>query len=331
MAQEFFDGMAAYEAEDYPSALGVWGSLAVAGDARAQLWVGKMHAGGKGVPRDDGEAFEWFRRSADQGLAEAQTELGLAYASGRGVREDNSAAFAWYQLAADQGDLRARLLLGRHFVLGEGVEANRAGGVALILGSAEEGHLPASLDASFIYVAGFGVAANVQVGHQYYDVWLDYVEDTIREEVQPLYILISTQFVFERLGQTDEPAETIPWIRFMVERGQDWAQLRLGDMHLQGNVVLQDYVESARLFRLAALEGNSGGQLRLGHLYAAGHGVDQSFVLAHMWFNLAAANGNTDGPADRESLAEFMSEEEIAEAQSLARTCLGSGYQICGE
>ena len=62
-----------------------------------------MYQRGRGVPQDDAEAVEWFRKSAMQGNRGGQNALGMMYESGRGVAEDHVRALAWYGLAAKQG------------------------------------------------------------------------------------------------------------------------------------------------------------------------------------------------------------------------------------
>ena len=62
---------------------------------------------GRGVPQDDGEAVQWFRKAAEQGLAKAQYNLGFMYAQGRGVPQDDGEAVQWYRKAAEQGDAHA--------------------------------------------------------------------------------------------------------------------------------------------------------------------------------------------------------------------------------
>ncbi len=58
---------------------------AQAGDAEAQFNLGVMYDRGQGVPQDDVQAAEWYRKAAEQGHAGAQHNLGSAYYDGRGV------------------------------------------------------------------------------------------------------------------------------------------------------------------------------------------------------------------------------------------------------
>ena len=70
---------------------------------------------GVGVPRDDGQAAEWFARSAGSGLVSAMVEYGRALWTGRGQADSRSnprRAVEWLQRAAEAGSLRAMYWLG---------------------------------------------------------------------------------------------------------------------------------------------------------------------------------------------------------------------------
>ena len=62
-----------------------------------------MYDNGRGVPEDDREAVEWYRKAAEQGNAGAQLNLGLMYYRGEGVPENYVDAYMWANLAAAQG------------------------------------------------------------------------------------------------------------------------------------------------------------------------------------------------------------------------------------
>src|SRR5262249_11305164 len=79
-----------------------------AGNALGQVLLGGAYDFGFGVPRNDTEAFKWYRLAAEQGHARAQNNLGEMYANGRGIARDDSEAVKWFQLAADQGESAAQ-------------------------------------------------------------------------------------------------------------------------------------------------------------------------------------------------------------------------------
>lgn len=125
-AQSYDDGMRAYDAGDFATALEVWGPLAENGDAVAQYSLGKLlENGGVGVPRDLAEAAKWYQRSANQGIAAAQNNLGLMYAQGRGVPQDVVRAVKLWRDAAAKDHVVAKFNLGLAYFRGEGVAEDR--------------------------------------------------------------------------------------------------------------------------------------------------------------------------------------------------------------
>jgi len=76
------------------------------GEAAAQCNLGVCHLNGEGVPKNEIEGIQWFRKAADQGDAMAQFNLGLCLAKGRGVKPDYTEALKWYHKAAARIILR---------------------------------------------------------------------------------------------------------------------------------------------------------------------------------------------------------------------------------
>ncbi len=120
-------------------------------------------------------------------------------------------------------------------------------------------------------------------------------------------------------------AEAARWLRRAAEQGKAPAQFGLGGLYANGQGVPQDYVEAARWYRRSAEQGFAVAQTELGVFYANGQGVPRDDVLAYMWFNLSAAQGLHDVPEEysasfhRDEVAKFMTREQIAEAQRMAR------------
>ena len=104
-----------------PAVIAQFKKDAAAGDAKAQNALGFMYTSGKGVPKNNVEAVQWYRLAAAQGLAEAQHALGVMYALGEGVPEDYKEAVVWYRRAAEQGLAGAQHNLGLMYANGDGV------------------------------------------------------------------------------------------------------------------------------------------------------------------------------------------------------------------
>jgi hypothetical protein len=112
---------AAYQKGDYKAALKLVQPLADEGDARGQSLLGLLYYRGRGVPRDDRIALQWFHRAADQGETSARFYLGVIYSEGDGVPQDYAEAAKWFRLAAEKGDPQAQYNLGLAYAQGQGV------------------------------------------------------------------------------------------------------------------------------------------------------------------------------------------------------------------
>ena len=139
-AGPYEDAVAAYEAGDYVTAYRLQLPVAEEGFAKAQVNLGIMYAYGRGVPRDDAKAVEWFRRAADQGDAFAQHNLGVFYQTGRGVLLDRTEAVRWFRKAADQGLADAQYDLGRAHAEGNGVPQDPIAAYMWLSLSADQGY-----------------------------------------------------------------------------------------------------------------------------------------------------------------------------------------------
>jgi TPR repeat protein len=66
-AELMAEALDAAEANDYETALAIWGPLAHQGVARAQNNIGKCFSEGLGVARDTALALQWLTLAADAG------------------------------------------------------------------------------------------------------------------------------------------------------------------------------------------------------------------------------------------------------------------------
>ncbi len=134
-------------------------------------------------------------------------------------------------------------------------------------------------------------------------------------------------------GLVKDSVEAARLFRLAAEKGHTKAQFYLGDIYKEGRGVVQDFAEAAKWYKLAAAQGHADAQVSLADMYKNGQGVIKNLVKAHMWYNLAEANID-DGfwrrkEGRRDELAEEMTQQQIAEAQKLARECLARKYKGC--
>jgi TPR repeat protein len=123
--------------------------------------------------------------------------------------------------------------------------------------------------------------------------------------------------------------EAIIIYKALAIEGDDKAQSALGFMYLEGKGVPLDYTMAAKLMRLSAEQGNALAQCLLGAMYADGKGLLKDSTVAYMWFNLSAAQGVDAAVTLRDKIAKRMSQQQMEEAQKLARECLAKKYRNC--
>jgi putative methionine-R-sulfoxide reductase with GAF domain len=87
--------------------------LASRGDSAAENALGLLYAAGdekQGIKRDESGAARWFTKAAEHGSVPAQSKLGSLYWGGRGVAKDDNQAYFWTVLARAKGDSASQVL-----------------------------------------------------------------------------------------------------------------------------------------------------------------------------------------------------------------------------
>jgi TPR repeat protein len=130
-------------------------------------------------------------------------------------------------------------------------------------------------------------------------------------------------------GVPQDHAEAVRWCRLTAEQGDANAQSELGFMYDYGKGVPEDGQEAVHWLRLAAEQADAYAQAYLGLKYSFGEGVPEDLVLAYMWSNLASAQGHPIAANHKATYSQWMTREQIAEAQRLSRECLARNYKGC--
>lgn len=227
------------------------------------------------------DALRLLKPLAQKGQPFAQYTLGYMFAFGKGVPKNQRRAVKWIGKAADQGLPAAEYYLGLAYSFGRGVPKNYTEAAEWFSKAAHQDFPPAQYHLGEALAHGTGVPKNL-------------------------------------------PA-AVAWYRKSAIQGYADAQATLGGILMfgKGEAVPLDYDEAIKWDRLAANQNNQFGQLNLGLAYAAGDGVPQDYVLAYMWLNIASAKGGLIaglvGSPERKLLERQMTQQQIAEAQDLAR------------
>ena len=115
----------------------------------------------------------------------------------------------------------------------------------------------------------------------------------------------------------------------MAERGDPVAQFALGAIYEDGRGIERSDADAASWYRRAAGRGHAEAQYNLAVMNADGRGVPADQQAAHVWFSIALENGIGEAGVAKSRIETRLSDDEIAEADQLARECVGSRYRNC--
>ncbi|UZO08334.1 uncharacterized protein OCT59_028592 [Rhizophagus irregularis] len=86
--------------------------------------LGNFYELGKGICENKVRAFEFYKKSANQGFIDAQYKLGYFYENGIGIDINKEKAFNSYKIAATEGNVNAQKNLAVLYERGEGTDKN---------------------------------------------------------------------------------------------------------------------------------------------------------------------------------------------------------------
>ncbi len=115
----------------------------------------------------------------------------------------------------------------------------------------------------------------------------------------------------------------------LAEQGNASAQLNLGIMYDNGEGVPENDAEAVKWYRLAAEQGLANAQSNLGVMYYQGEGVPENYLTAYVWLSVSAAQGNQMAKDNIEIVKNLLTNEQVAQGQTLASTCFESDFKDC--
>ena len=271
------------------------------------------------VDRDDKAALDWYTKAAKQGHPLGQFNAATLLVMGEtGVFLPNDSdaatqryiqAYTWLELAAKAGrPVNAGPFEDGQAAYGRG---DYATAMRLWRPLAEQGYANAEYHVGLMYEMGEGVPQDATEAALWYRDAAAQSHPMAQNNLGLMYQ--------EGRGVAQDDAEAINWFRLSAQQNHYSAQFNLGLIYENGRGVPQDYPEATKWYRMAAKQSHAGAQNKLGVVYSLGRGVPRDYVFAHMWFNLAATQGDETARENRNSIAESMTTDQIAEAQRMAR------------
>lgn len=230
LADDYNDGLNAYNKKDYVTAIKLWKPLAKSGHVLSQYGMGILYDNGQGIKQDLKMAHKWISRAANQGNVVAQSQLGSMYIFGRGINKDLTEARQWFRKAAVQGYAKAQSQLGNIYQHGMGTKKDLAESKKWYLMAAKQGNQYAKTQLGLMRKSS-GLKDGYNRGLNAYNK-KDYVAAI----------------------KYWEPA---------AKNGHLKSQLFLGLLYEHGLGINMDLKESRKWYRKAAIQGSTVGQKKL--------------------------------------------------------------------
>lgn len=305
----FFSGQGVNE--DNKEAIKWYRKAAGQGHADAQYQLGEIYYYGQGVDEDYCEALDWYQQAAEQGHAKAQYALGKMYYSGQGVDEDYDEAAKWYRKAAKQGNAIAQNNLDLMYQEGKIISSDDFDDVPhdddkdvnRYLKAAEQGNADAQFNLGVMYQDGKGVQQDdaeavkwfhkaAEKKHPYAQTWLGWMYENGK-------------------GVPQNDAEAIKLYSKAVEQGHMDAQKFLDKLKAKG--IIEDVpwkgAASTQYFRESAEKGDAYAQYKLGEMYRKGEGVPKDDAEAIKWYHKAVEQGNEEAKHKLEEMKDIYIDE----------------------
>ncbi|MCL0046166.1 sel1 repeat family protein [Nitrospinaceae bacterium] len=156
-ADDYQEGIDAYDRKDFKTALKKLKPLAEKGHASAQHKLGEMYGNGEGVPQNHKEAVMWLLKTAEQKNLTAQRLIRSSY-------------HQWHKELAEQGDSYAQRFLGASYYLGLGVTQNYAEAAKYYKKAAEQGDSVSQVILGAMYEKGKGVSKDFVEAYKWFSI-----------------------------------------------------------------------------------------------------------------------------------------------------------------
>ncbi|HKX09923.1 MAG TPA: tetratricopeptide repeat-containing serine protease family protein [Stellaceae bacterium] len=194
------EALDAYQKGDFGGAVVACRGPAEQADASCQNLMGVLFSEGRGVPKNDSEAAQWFRKAAEQGHGHACFNLGRAYQFGDGVKQSNEEAAKWYRKAAELRVPEGELGLGALIIM---VDRNYREGLKWVRKAARQGLPTAEGMLGIAYEHGLGMKENPRTAVKWYLLGANHGDPTSQNNLAALYE--------EGKGLERDPTEAYFW------------------------------------------------------------------------------------------------------------------------
>ena len=219
--------------------------------------------GAAGLPHDDVQAVDWYRKAALQNYAKAEVNLGDMYFYGLGGLDKNYLqALSWYLKASDQHNPGAEYRLGSMFEQGLGTDKDLQRAVSLYRNAANDGYPDGENLLGYLYATGSdGLPRDDAQAVEWYRKAAQQGSRKAEKNLADMY------FHGRGVGNVDY-AQAMAWYTKAADQGDPAAQEVLGYMYEKGLGTEANNGTAIQYYHKAALNGDVNAQNALDRLNA---------------------------------------------------------------
>ncbi len=173
---------------------------------------------------------------------------------------------------------------------------------------ADSGYAAAQFNIGMLFQNGVGVDKSITTAN-------DWFQKAVDRDFAPAQLAMGRAYM-DGIGVDQNIDRALVLLTSAAEQGHAQAQYEVGVIYREGSIVQRDQVRALEYFLLSAEQGDPEAQYHAAFMYGSGYGAPQDFALAYMYYDLASQTLEISSKA-RDHLAEYMSAEEMAEAQAL--------------
>lgn len=254
-------------------------------DGEACNRLAYLHAVGKFVGQNFGIAVEFHKKAANLGVVKSQCDLGRHYSEGLGVQQSFVDAKRWYELAARSGHNLAQHKLASFLLSKNNPLQDTTAGINWLEVAASGGNVQAQFEAGCFRL---GITYPELKDHKKAADWLDTAANN--GSVLAVYEI---GHCFE-YGIGVEQSYQAAGLNYFeaFKHGNVEAAFALGTFFENGLGFDRNYEKAISFYRQAAEKFHVSALYNLGRMYHFGMGVSADQAAAHRLFLLAAERGH---------------------------------------
>lgn len=253
------------------------------GSSGDKLVLARQYYLGKGVGKNENEAFRWAERAANQGDGQAQFYLGLLHESGMGTPRNLEAALDCYHKAAESGFHLGWFQIGALYEAGDGCVRDPQAALKYFRLAAERDVPNAFVALGCMYANGNGVLQDLPGARSLFEFASAKGLSEADWHLARLY--------YKGDGVEQSLTKALALFKKAARNGSPEAQFDLGRLYYDGHGVHQSQLLALHWLRRAARGKDLNAQVFLGRHYLVARRPNHSKALA--WLELAIQQGDS--------------------------------------